>query len=100
MENKITKIQVLGSGCPACKEMFENVKKVATKLNIETEVEYITDPIKVVELGLITLPVLVVNNKAVLAGKGRSEEEIEETLAENSEEEKGCGGCCSHCCHC
>jgi len=100
MENKITKIQVFGSDCPACKELFENVKKVAIKLNIETKVVHITDPIKVLELGLITLPVLVVNDKLVLAGRGRSEEEIEEALISSSSQEKGCGGGCHHCCHC
>ena len=32
MENKITKIQVLGTGCPTCKQLFEAVKKIATEL--------------------------------------------------------------------
>ena len=51
MENKITKIQVLGTGCPTCKQLFEAVKKIATELKIETEVEYITDVTETIKMG-------------------------------------------------
>jgi len=37
------KIQVLGSGCPTCKKLFETTKKIASELGIDAEVEYVDD---------------------------------------------------------
>lgn len=82
MTNKIKSIQVLGSGCPTCKKLFETVKKAAEELKIEIEVEYITDISKIVEMGVMSSPVLAVNGKPVLTGGGKSEEEIKNALLE------------------
>jgi len=68
MENKIVKIQVLGSGCPTCKKLFELAQKAVEELNLKTEVEYITDIQKIIGMGLMSSPVLTVNGKLVLAG--------------------------------
>lgn len=73
-------IQVLGSGCPTCKQLFENVKKITKKFNITTEVEYISDISKIIEMGIMTSPVLAINGKAVLSGTGISENDIEKAL--------------------
>jgi small redox-active disulfide protein 2 len=77
---EIKSIQVLGSGCPTCKQLFEATKKVATKLKLNAEVEYITDVNKIIEMGVMTSPVLAVNNRVVLLGGGKSELEIGEAL--------------------
>lgn len=68
MENKTMKIQVLGSGCPTCKKLFELTKQAVVELKLKTEVEYITDIQKIVEMGVMSSPVLAINGKAVLAG--------------------------------
>ena len=43
------KIQVLGSGCPTCKKLFELTKQAVEELDLKTEVEYITDIQKIVD---------------------------------------------------
>ena len=68
MENKIMKIQVLGSGCPTCKKLFELTKKAVAELKLKTEVEYITDIQKIIEMGVMSSPVLAINGKPILAG--------------------------------
>jgi len=68
MENKTMKIQVLGSGCPTCKKLFELTKKAVKELNLKTEVEYITDIQKIVEMGVMSSPVLAINGKPILTG--------------------------------
>ena len=73
------KIQVLGSGCPTCKMMYETVKKAAADLKIDTAIEYITDINKMVEMGVMTSPVLAINGQPALAG-AFSEEKIKEVL--------------------
>ncbi|MDA3840238.1 MAG: MTH895/ArsE family thioredoxin-like protein [Patescibacteria group bacterium] len=96
------KIQVLGSGCPACKQLFEITKKMAKELNIDTEVEYITDVSRMIEMGVMTSPVLAIDGKPVLIGGNKREEEIKEAISgtinnignKNGCENCSCGGDC------
>ena len=94
-------IQVLGSGCPSCKSLFELTKKVTKELKIDTEVEYITDVSKMIEIGVMTSPVLAINNKPVLTGGNKSEEEIKNALSKNlfpkGREDNGCCPCSCGC---
>lgn len=78
MDNNIT-IQVLGSGCAKCKSLYEFTKVAAKELHINTAVEYITDVTKIIEMGILTTPVLVVDGKVVLTG-GHNIKEIKEAL--------------------
>ena len=67
MENKI-KIQVLGSGCPTCRKLFELTQKAVEDLGLKAEVEYSDDIQKILEMGLMSSPVLAINGKPVLVG--------------------------------
>jgi len=80
MENKIMKIQVLGSGCPTCKKLFELTKQVVEELDLKTEVEYITDIQKIVEMGVMSSPVLSINGKPAITGFLPDIEKIKETI--------------------
>lgn len=75
------KIQVLGSGCSTCKNLFELTKKAVEELKIEAEVEYSTDVSKIIEMGIMQSPVLAVNGKAVMIGSGNLEK-IKSVLTE------------------
>lgn len=92
------KIQVLGSGCPTCKKLLEVAKKAVQELNIDTEVEYVTDVSKIVEMGVMTSPVLAVDGKPVLTGGGKSVEEIKNVLQTSSSKYNNASdGCCCGC---
>ena len=67
MENKI-KIQVLGSGCPTCRKLFELTQKAVEDLGLKAEVEYSDDIQKILEMGLMSSPVLAINEKPALVG--------------------------------
>lgn len=64
------KIQVLGSGCTTCKNLFELTKTAVAELGINAEVEYSTDVTKIVEMGLMESPVLTIDGKPVMVGSG------------------------------
>ena len=74
------KIQVLGSGCPTCKKLFELTKKAVEELELKTEVEYITDIQKIIEMGVMSSPVLAINGKPILAGFVPDIEKIKEAI--------------------
>jgi len=64
-------IQVLGSGCPTCKDLFELTRKAVKELGLEEEVEYLSGQEgiqKIIELGLMSSPVLVIDGKPVMVG--------------------------------
>ena len=79
-ENGTCCIKVLGSGCASCHALFENAKEAVKKLGLSANVEYITDLQKVMEYGVMSMPVLVVNEKVVTMGKVLKPTDIEKLL--------------------
>ncbi|MCL5774645.1 MAG: thioredoxin family protein [Patescibacteria group bacterium] len=77
------KIQVLGSGCPTCKKLFEITKQAVKELNIPDEVEYVTDVQQILNMGLMSSPVLAVNGKPALVGFVPKVEEIKKAIQKN-----------------
>ena len=62
------KIQVLGAGCPTCKKLYEITKQAVKEMGLPDEVEYVTDMQQIVNMGLMSSPVLAVNGKPALVG--------------------------------
>lgn len=65
----IESIKVLGMGCKSCHEQYQNVLNAVDKMGISTNVEYITDLEKVMSYGVMSMPVIVINDKVVSYGK-------------------------------
>jgi small redox-active disulfide protein 2 len=76
-------IQVLGSGCPTCKELYELTKQAVIELDLKTEVEYITDIEKIIEMGVMQSPVLAIDGKPVMVGFLPDIEKIKEIINKN-----------------
>lgn len=100
MKNK-DKIQVLGSGCQTCKKLFELTQRAVQELGIKTEVEYVTDIQKIIEMGLMQSPILAINGKPVMIGLVSDVEKIKELITKETTEPMpenkptcGCGGNC------
>jgi small redox-active disulfide protein 2 len=92
-------VQVLGSGCPTCKKLYEITKQVVNELNIEAVVEYSTDVSKIIEMGIMSSPVLAVNGKPVMIGFTPDIEKIKKAITngvnyEATETGCSCGGNC------
>ena len=94
-------IQVLGSGCPSCKKLFELTKEAVKDIGLEIEVEYITDIQKLTDVGVMSSPILTINGKVVLARMIPNKEKIKDLIANfkpaNSQPSSGCScgkGCC------
>lgn len=92
------KISVLGSGCATCRKLHESVIKVVKDEKIDAEVEYSTDVTKIVELGIMHSPVLVVDGKPVELASN-SEADVKKAICEKLEKKSdnsscSCGGKC------
>ncbi len=74
------KIEVFGSGCPSCKRLFERTQAAVAELKLATEVEYVTDLQRIVEMGVMSSPVLAIDGEPVWAGSVPETEEIVELI--------------------
>ena len=78
--SKVESIKVLGAGCKACHEQYENAKRAVQNLDLSVEVEYITDMEKIMAYGVMRMPAIVVNEKVVAFGKVLKPAEVEKLL--------------------
>lgn len=87
------KIQVLGSGCPSCKKLHELTKQAVQELNLQVEVEYITDISKIIEMGVMSSPVLAVDGKPVMTGYVPDINIIKDLISKGKTNNPPTGGC-------
>lgn len=78
--NGICCVKVLGAGCRACHEQYENAKTAVKALGLDVEVEYITDMEKVMGYCVMSMPAIVVNEKVVSMGKVLKAADVEKLL--------------------
>jgi len=65
------KIQVLGSGCPTCKKLYEITQKAVLEMGLKNKVEYLygAEGIQaLIEKGVMSSPALAVDGKVVMTG--------------------------------
>ena len=75
------KIEILGIGCPKCKQLAKNAYEAVKELNMDAEIIKIMDIVKIIEYGVMITPTLVVDNAIVSFGKVLSKNEIKKILA-------------------
>lgn len=78
------KIEVLGTGCPRCKEVEKRVMDVLAETGIAADVEKVTDIRKFAQMGILSTPGLVINGKVKAQGKIPSKDEVKKWLEEAS----------------
>ncbi len=74
------KLQILGTGCPNCKQLAENAEAAAKELGIEFEIEKVTDINEIMKFGVMMTPALVVDGEVKVVGKVPSTDEISQML--------------------
>ena len=80
------KVQVLGSGCPTCKRLYEMTQKAMTEMGKTDQVEYLTGADgmqKIIELGAMSSPILAVNGQIALTGFTPDINKIKQAIKEH-----------------
>lgn len=75
-------IQILGSGCPNCRQLEANARQAAGQLGINADVEKVTDMDRIVDMGVMRTPGLAVDGVVKLSGKVYSADEIAAALSQ------------------
>ena len=64
----MTKLQILGTGCPKCKKLAELTEEAARSLGIEYEIEKVTEIPKIMSFGVM----LTIKRQREYVIRGRS----------------------------
>ena len=74
------RVQILGTGCPKCRQLTENARKAIVDAGLDAEIEKVTDLKTIAKMGVMTTPALAVDGKVKSSGKVPSPEEIRAML--------------------
>jgi small redox-active disulfide protein 2 len=77
----MTKIQILGTGCPKCKTLTANAEAAVKALGVEATVEKVEKITEIMKFGVMMTPALVVDGQVKSVGKVLSSEDIRKFLA-------------------
>lgn len=78
---QINSIEILGrDGCSTCSSMFQTVIDIMAEKNIAADIRHTTDLEKIMSLGMMSLPGIVINGKVVSYGKKLSKAELEKLI--------------------
>ena len=75
-------IKVLGPGCNNCHRVEEAARAAVAALDVEAEIEKVTDRAAFARYGLLFTPGLVINEKLVAAGRIPRENEVMTRVAD------------------
>ena len=76
-------IKILGSGCAKCIALEKSTKEALTELNVEENIDHITDFSQIASYGVMSTPALVINGKVVSYSKVLNKDEVKDLLAQN-----------------
>ena len=74
------KIQILGTGCPKCKKLAENVEEAMKEMGEEYDIEKVTEINEIMKFGVMMTPALAVDGEVKVVGKVASPDEIKGML--------------------
>ncbi len=82
------KIEVIGTGCPTCRQLYELTLKAADSIGADAKVEYVAQAAgmrRLMELGLMRSPALAVDGRVVLVGYEPSIDKLKDLILNKGE---------------
>ena len=76
------KIQILGTGCAKCKQLYANAQQAVADAGIDAEIEKVESLPAILGFGVMVTPALAVDGKGKSAGRVLAPEEIRKLLAQ------------------
>ena len=62
-------VQILGTGCAKCKKLYDAVVRAVADTGVDAQIEKIEDVQKIVAMGVMMTPALVIDGVVKSAGK-------------------------------
>ena len=74
------KIQILGTGCPKCKQLTDHAQRAVDELGLDCQVEKVTEMDQILSFGIMMTPGFALDGEIQSSGKVLSVEKIKEIL--------------------
>ena len=71
------RIEILGTGCPRCQQLTQNVRTALERLGSDAEVHKVEDITQIMAYGVISTPALMVDGQVRFAGRVPAPRELE-----------------------
>lgn len=78
-------IKILGPGCARCNQLENLTKEVLKELNLDVNVEKISDVEEILKYPIMGTPALIINEKIKVAGRVPSKEQIKKWIEEEKD---------------
>ncbi len=62
-------IKILGTGCKKCQQLETLTRGAVAELELDADINKVTDPGEIAAWGVMATPALVVNDEVVIAGR-------------------------------
>ena len=70
------KIQILGTGCPKCRQLEANAREAVAQKGVDAEIEKVTDIARIMDMGVMITPALVIDGEVRSVGKVLTADQI------------------------
>lgn len=74
------KIQILGTGCPKCNQLYQNAQRAVDESGVDAEVTKVTDLNDIMAFGVMVTPALAIDGQVKASGKVPTAEDIKEMI--------------------
>ena len=74
------KIQILGTGCAKCNQLYQNAQQAVAELAVDAELEKVTDLNTIMAFGVMVTPALAIDGQVKTSGKVPSAEAIKDMI--------------------
>ena len=75
-------IKVLGSGCPCCDNVEQDLMAVMTEMNLAGDIEHVTDPADIGNYKVTGTPALIINGEVKAVGSMPKKTQLKALLSE------------------
>lgn len=74
-------IKILGSGCAKCMEVEKATRTAISELQLDYEIDHVTDFAEIASYGVMSTPALVLNGEVISYGKVLTVDEVKALLS-------------------
>ena len=69
MEEKTMKIEILGTGCPKCKKLYELTEEAVKETGSNAEIVKVEDIQQIINMGVMMTPAIAIDGQVKASGK-------------------------------
>ncbi|MHC4290459.1 MAG: thioredoxin family protein [Planctomycetota bacterium] len=74
------KLQILGTGCPKCNQLYQNAQQAVAESGVDAAVEKVTNLNDIMAFGVMVTPALAIDGQVKSTGKVPSAEDIKQMI--------------------